>query len=87
MNRWFASKLLRRAERLAKIPKQRGTLWHGYRRKWATERKHLPIQDVAQAGGWSPKNPAVLQTIYQQPDAATLYRVVSQPMELREQRA
>jgi hypothetical protein len=82
MDRWFASKLLRRAERLAKVPKHHGSLWHAYRRKWGTERKHLPVQDVAQAGGW--KNTATLETIYQQPDAATLYRVVSEPAELRE---
>jgi hypothetical protein len=85
MDRWFASKLLRRAERLAEVPKQRGSLWHAYRRKWGTERKHLPIQDVMLAGGWS--DPTCLQTIYQQPDDATLYRVVSQPAELREVKA
>ncbi len=82
MNRWFASKLLQKAERLAKVGKQSGSLWHAYRRKWGTERKHLPVQDVAQAGGW--KNTATLETIYQQPDDATMYTVVSQPMELRE---
>ena len=40
---------------------------------------------VAQAGGW--KNTATLATIYQQPDEATLYAVVSQPAELRERQA
>jgi len=81
----LASTWLKRAERKAKVPKQRGTLWHAYRRKWGTERKHLPIQDVMQAGGWS--DPTCLQTIYQQPDEATLYRVVSEPTELREAQA
>jgi hypothetical protein len=85
VDRWLASKWLEQAERLAEVPKQRGSLWHAYRRKWGTERKHLPIQDVAQAGGW--KNAATLATIYQQPDEATLYAVVSQPAELREARA
>jgi hypothetical protein len=85
VDRWLASKWLEHAERLAEVPKQRGSLWHAYRRKWGTERKHLPIQDVAQAGGW--KNTATLATIYQQPDEATLYAVVSQPAELREARA
>ena len=56
--------------------------WHPYRRMWATARKHLPIQDVAQAGGW--KNHAVLATLYQQADPETIYRVVSEPAELRE---
>jgi hypothetical protein len=81
----LASTWLKRAERRAKLPKQKGTLWHAYRRKWATERKHLPIQDVMQAGGWS--DPTCLQTMYQQPDEATLYLVVSQPAELREAKA
>jgi len=26
-----------------------GGLWHAYRRKWATERKELPLKDVAAA--------------------------------------
>ncbi len=85
VSRWLASAWLRRAEQSAEVPKQDGSLWHAYRRKWGTERKHLPIQDVAQAGGW--KNTATLQTIYQQPDDATLYRVVSEPAELREAKA
>ena len=66
------------------MPKQSGSLWHAYCRKWGTERKHLPIQDVAQAGAW--KNASTLAMIYQQPDEATLYRVVSEPAELREAR-
>ena len=78
----LASTWLKRAERQAKVPKQRGSLWHAYRRKWGTERKHLPVQDVAQAGGWS--DPTCLQAIYQQPDDATMYRVVSEPAELRD---
>jgi len=78
----LVSAWLERAERLAGVPKQDGSLWHAYRRKWATERKGLPLADVAQAGGW--KTAAILQTLYQQPDDATLYRVVSEPTELRE---
>src|SRR5205823_1831071 len=73
-------KLLRKAEQLGKVERMKGSRWHAYRRKWATERKHLPVQDVAQAGGW--RNAAVLSTIYQQPDEQTMYVVVSQPMEL-----
>lgn len=85
VDRWLASKWLEQAERLAQLPKQDGSLWHAYRRKWATERKGLPLADVAHAGGW--KNHAVLATLYQQPDDATLYRVVSEPAELREAKA
>jgi hypothetical protein len=68
---------LERAETLAEVPKQQGSLWHAYRRKWATERKHLPDRDVAAAGGWS--DLASLKTAYQQMDRATLYRVVCEP--------
>ncbi len=42
---------------------------------WATERKDLPVQDVAQAGGW--KDLKTLQTAYMQADTATTYAVVT----------
>ncbi len=77
--------VLERAEQLAKVGKQEGSLWHAYRRKWATERKHLPDVDVMAAGGW--KDLSSLKTAYQHADAATLYRVVSEPAELREAKA
>ena len=70
----LASSWLRRAEALAKLPKQRGSLWHAYRRKWATERKHLPDVDVAAAGGW--RDTRAMKVSYQQADAATQLRVV-----------
>ena len=47
-------------------------------------RKDLPDVDVAAAGGWS--DLTSLKTAYQQPDMTTLYRVVSEPAELREER-
>lgn len=50
--RTTATKWLARAEQLAELPKLTGGLWHSYRRLWATERKHLPDVDVAEAGGW-----------------------------------
>ena len=40
MTRHLADKWLRKAEKLAGLEKQKGSLWHAYRRKWATERKH-----------------------------------------------
>jgi integrase len=43
---------LRQAEAAAGVEKLEGGLWHAYRRKWATERKELPLKDVAAAGGW-----------------------------------
>ena len=76
---WF-----QQAERLAGVPKQQGSLWHAFRRKWATERKHLSAADVARAGGWS--SVETLQRCYQQPDEATMLRVVLGAGELREKR-
>jgi integrase len=81
MSRHLADKWLRRAEKLAGLEPQRGSLWHAYRRKWATERKHHPDVDVAAAGGW--KTLQTLKTAYQQADADTMLRVVTEPMELR----
>jgi hypothetical protein len=56
--------------------------FHAYRRKWATERKHLPAKDVAAAGGWL--DTRSLEQCYQQVDEATLLQVVSEPRKLRE---
>ncbi len=84
VSRGLASDWLLDAEKKADLPKLDGSLWHAYRRKWATSRKGLPDVDVAAAGGWS--DLTSLKTAYQQPDTATLYRVVSEPTELREVR-
>ena len=55
-----------------------------YRRKWATERKHLADVDVAAAGGW--KTVLTLKTAYQQADAEGILTVVLKPRQLREAR-
>jgi len=81
-SRHHARKLLERAERKAKLPVGEGSDFHAYRRKWATERKHLPAQDVADAGGW--KDLAMLQTAYTQPDDLTVLAVVAEPTKLRD---
>jgi integrase len=81
ITRYLAAAWLREAEKLANLPKQKGTLWHAYRRTWATERKPFPDADVAAAGGW--KSVASLK-LYQQPDAATMLAVVLGGGELRE---
>ena len=69
-----ASKWLLRAEKLAKLPKLRGGIWHPYRRLWATERKALPDADVAAAGGW--RDTRALRLSYQHADPATMKSVV-----------
>jgi integrase len=67
---WLAA-----AERKAKLPKLDGSLWHAYRRAWATSRKDLPVVDVAAAGGWS--DIGTLMKCYQQADDVTLLEVMS----------
>ncbi len=69
-------------DRLPRDPAKRLLGFHAYRRKWATERKHLPLKDVAEAGGWL--DTRSLEQCYQQPDEATLLQVVSEPRKLRE---
>ncbi len=61
ISRHYADKWLREAEELAELEPQEGSLWHAYRRAWATARKHLPAADVAAAGGW--KNAMTVQKV------------------------
>jgi integrase len=68
---------LRRAYAMAKVTKRPGGLWHAFRRKWATERKGLPLADVAAAGGW--RDTQTLLRSYQLPDEATIRNVVLNP--------
>lgn len=70
------------AEKLAKLPKQRGASFHAYRRAWATARKHLPLADVAAAGGW--KGTEALQRCYLHADEQTMLTVVLSGAQLRE---
>ena len=74
VDRWFMSRRLRTAYERAGLQPLSGGLWHPFRRKFATERKHLPIRDVAVAGGW--KEPRTLLECYQLADNATLQAVV-----------
>lgn len=50
MDRHLFDKWLTVAERGANLPKLTGCLWQSYRRKWASERRHHPLPDVAAAG-------------------------------------
>jgi integrase len=74
VDRHLAAYWLDRALTLAKVDHPDGGRWHVFRRAWATARKHLPVQDVAAAGGWSDLN--TLLTVYQQPDEETMREVM-----------
>lgn len=82
MDRHLFDKWLHRAEKAAKLTKLHGGLWHPYRRAWATARKHLPLTDVAAAGGW--KDTETLLTCYQRPDAQTLLAVMAEERKVRD---
>jgi integrase len=66
---------LRRAELRAELPKMERGAWHAFRRLWASERRHLPAQDVAAGGGW--RSLEVMRTAYQHADALGVYAAVS----------
>jgi integrase len=80
--RQHARDLLEAAEAAAELEPLEGGDFHPYRRKWATERKHLPDADVMAAGGWSDSRS--LKQSYQQIDDETLLAVVTEPRKLRE---
>lgn len=82
LDRHLFDKWLHVGEKKAELPKLLGGLWHPYRRKWATERKHHSLKDVAAAGGW--KDTETLLTCYQHPDAETLLAVMSEPRKVRD---
>ena len=81
MSRHLADRWLRRAEKLAGLESQGGSLWHAFRRGWVTSRKHLPTTDVASAGGW--KETSTLMRCYSRPDPKPLLRVALEPVALR----
>lgn len=76
---------LRSALKAANLPHLQGETFHGLRRKFATERKHLPDVDVAAAGGW--RSVMTMKRAYQQADEAGVLRAVMDRRELRERGA
>lgn len=82
MSRYLADDWLREAEELAGLEPQDGGLWHPFRRRWVTKRKHLPDVDVARAGGW--KSLEAVRRCYQGADRETVLRTVLEAGELHE---
>lgn len=68
------SRRLRAAYQKAKLPRLEGGLWHPWRRKWATERKGMPVTDMAEGAGW--RDTVTLLRSYQQSDEATPTQVM-----------
>jgi hypothetical protein len=81
-SRYHARDLLERAETAAELKPLDGGDFHAYRRKWGTERKHLPAADVAHAGGW--RDLRSLERSYQRVDDETLLAVVTERRKLRD---
>jgi hypothetical protein len=73
-SRWHVGRMLIRAEKAAGIAHIGGL--HAWRRKWHTERKNYPAQDVAAAAGYA--DPRSVDR-YRHSDPATIYQVVSTP--------
>lgn len=75
LGKWVAKRWLRQAEQLAGLEHEPQCGWHQFRRGWATARKHLPLVDIAEAGGWS--DTATLAQCYTHADPETTLRVVN----------
>lgn len=73
---------LRRALERAGLPRLPHDGFHGLRRKWAVERKHLPDADVMAAGGW--RSLGTLKRHYQLADESGVLEAVLSPRRLRE---
>jgi integrase len=70
------SQWIEKAERAAGLPKLRGGVTHPYRRKWRSERRHLPIKAVAEAGGWD--DIGTMERSYDLPDEEDILAVTSE---------
>jgi integrase len=79
------SQWIRKAEQKAGLTKLPGGTCHPYRRKWRSERRHLPLKAVALAGGWT--DTATMERSYDLPDDADVLAVTSETHKRREPRA
>lgn len=73
-SRWHVGRMLIRAEEAAEIAHIGGL--HAWRRKWHTERKGYPAQDVAAAAGYADARSVER---YRHADSKTTYLVVTTP--------
>jgi integrase len=80
--RELISQWIRKAEVAAGLEKLPGGTCHPYRRKWRSERRHLPTKAVALAGGWT--DVATMERCYDLPDDADVLAVTSETNKRRE---
>ena len=80
--RELISQWIRKAEDAAGLPKLPGGTCHPFRRKWRSERRHLPTKAVALAGGWT--DLATMERCYDLPDEADILAVTSETNKRRE---
>jgi integrase len=80
--RFHARDLLERTEDRAELEHLAGGDFHPYRRAWASARKHLPLTDVAHAGGW--RDLRSLERCYTLPDEETTLAVVLESRKVRD---
>lgn len=73
---------LRRAEKAAGVPRLPHDSFHGLRRKFVTERKHLSDVDVAEAGGW--RSIGTMKRAYERADEAGVLEALLDPRRLRD---
>ncbi len=52
-----------RAEKIAELEHTPGLGWHGLRRKFADDHRHVPLKDLADLGGW--ETPRTILEVYQ----------------------
>ena len=64
----------KKAEVLAGLTHRKGMGWHALRRKFATELKDTPLNDLCALGGW--RSPQTILMCYQQPDLETQRRAL-----------
>ena len=76
---------LRLAEKAAGVERLPHDSFHGLRRKFVTERKHLPDVDVAHAAGWRSIN--TMRRSYQRADEAGVLEAILEPRRLRDREA
>lgn len=75
VSRFLAEAWWDRAEKLAKLPPERGRGWHSCRRTFATELKATPLKDLCALGGW--KDPQTILKSYMRPDPVTMRQALA----------